>query len=58
MKVTDHLKKTDSTVFSIEILPHLKGKSIYKIDAIPYILCEGFSKEETEVCRHVAIKVF
>ena len=106
MKVIDHLKKATSPVFSIEILPPLKGKSIqsiynaidpllefspafidvtyhreefiykkkpngllekksvkkrpgtvgicaaimnkYKIDAIPHIICGGFTKEETE----------
>lgn len=106
MKVIDHLKGAKSTLFSIEILPPLKGKSIdslfsgiepllefkpafvdvtyhreeyvYKkrdggflekvsikkrpgtvgicaaimnkfgIDAVPHIICGGFSKEETE----------
>jgi len=106
MKVTDHFKKSDKTLFSIEILPPLKGKSIqsifnaidplmefkppfidvtyhreefvykkreggylekisirkrpgpvgicaaimnhYKVDAVPHIICGGFSREETE----------
>lgn len=106
MKVIDHLKSAKSTLFSIEILPPLKGKSIetlfsgiepllefkpsfvdvtyhreeyvykkrpggflekvstkkrpgtvgicaaimnkYGIDAVPHIICGGFSKEETE----------
>jgi methylenetetrahydrofolate reductase (NADPH) len=106
MKVIDHLKNAKSTLFSIEILPPLKGKSIqsifdsidplmefkpsfidvtyhreeylykkreggylekvsirkrpgtvgicaalmnkYKVDAIPHIICGGFSIEETE----------
>lgn len=106
MKVTDHLKKAKSALFSIEILPPLKGKGIqsiyegidplmefspafvdvtyhreeyvykkrdggylekvsirkrpgtvgicaaimnrYKIDAVPHIICGGFTREETE----------
>ena len=106
MKVVDHIKQANSTLFSIEILPPLKGKSIqsifdgidplmefkpsfvdvtyhreeyfykknslgvlekvstrkrpgtvgicaaimnrYKVDAVPHIICGGFSKEETE----------
>ncbi len=106
MKVIDHLKQAESTLFSIEILPPLKGKGIknlfsgieplmefkpafidvtyhreeyeYKkrpggflekvsikkrpgtvgicaaimhrfgVDAVPHIICGGFSKEETE----------
>lgn len=106
MKVTEHLAKSKKTLFSIEILPPLKGKGIqsifesidplmefkpsfidvtyhreeyiykkreggylekisirkrpgtvaicaaimnrYKVDAIPHIICGGFTKEETE----------
>jgi methylenetetrahydrofolate reductase (NADPH) len=106
MKVVDHITQAKSTLFSIEILPPLKGKSIqsifnaidplmefkpsfvdvtyhreeylykkreggylekvsirkrpgtvgicaaimnkYKVDAVPHIICGGFSKEETE----------
>jgi methylenetetrahydrofolate reductase (NADPH) len=106
MKVIDCLKQAKSTLFSIEILPPLKGKSIqsifdgidplmefkpsfvdvtyhreeylykkreggylekvsirkrpgtvgicaaiinkYRVDAVPHIICGGFSKEETE----------
>jgi len=106
MKVVDHIKQAKATLFSIEILPPLKGKSIqsifdgidplmefkpsfvdvtyhreeyfykknqagvlekvstrkrpgtvgicaaimnkYKVDAVPHIICGGFSKEETE----------
>ncbi|HQV01569.1 MAG TPA: methylenetetrahydrofolate reductase, partial [Bacteroidia bacterium] len=106
MKVIDHLAKSKTTLFSIEILPPLKGQSIqsifnsidplmefkpqfidvtyhreeyiykkreggflekisirkrpgtvgicaaivnkYKVDAVPHLICGGFSKEETE----------
>jgi len=106
MKVIDHIKQAKTALFSIEILPPLKGKSIqsifdsidplmefkpsfvdvtyhreeylykkreggylekvsirkrpgtvgicaaiinkYHVDAIPHIICGGFSKEETE----------
>lgn len=106
MKVIEHLAKATSTLFSIEILPPLKGKGIqsifdgidplmefnpsfidvtyhreeyvykrresgylekvsirkrpgtvgicaalvnrYKVDAVPHIICGGFSREETE----------
>ncbi|MDB3906577.1 methylenetetrahydrofolate reductase [NAD(P)H] [Crocinitomicaceae bacterium] len=106
MKVTDHLKASNDTLFSFEILPPLKGKSIqsiydgidplmefnprfvnvtyhreefiykerengllekiairkrpgtvgicaaimnkYQVDAVPHLICGGFSREETE----------
>ncbi|HZH86435.1 MAG TPA: methylenetetrahydrofolate reductase [NAD(P)H] [Brumimicrobium sp.] len=106
MKVTDHIKEAKDTLFSFEILPPLKGKSIqsiyngidplmefnpkfvnvtyhreeyvykergkgllekvairkrpgtvgicaaimnkYHVDAVPHLICGGFSKEDTE----------
>ena len=106
MKITDHLQAADSTLFSFEIIPPLKGKSIqslydgidplmefkpkfinvtyhreeymykerdnglleklsirkrpgtvgicaaimnkYQVDAVPHLICGGFSKEDTE----------
>ena len=106
MKITDHIKHANQTLFSFEILPPLKGQDInsifdaidplmdfkpafidvtyhreeyiykdrgngllekkttrkrpgtvgicaaiinkYKVDAVPHIICGGFSKEETE----------
>lgn len=106
MKVTQHIKKAKSTLFSFEILPPIKGRSInsiyqsidplidfspsfinvtyhreefiyktkesgylekvsvrkrpgtvgicaaiinkYKIDAVPHLICGGFTREETE----------
>jgi methylenetetrahydrofolate reductase (NADPH) len=106
MKVTDHIKASKNTLFSFEILPPLKGKSIqsiydgidplmefgpkfinvtyhreefiykerengllekiairkrpgtvgicaaimnkYDVDAVPHLICGGFSREETE----------
>lgn len=106
MKITDHLQAADKTLFSFEIIPPLKGKSIqslydgidplmefkpkfinvtyhreeymykerdnglleklsirkrpgtvgicaaimnkYQVDAVPHLICGGFSKEDTE----------
>lgn len=106
MKITEHIKQSNKTLFSFEILPPLKGNSIdsiyngidplmefnpsfidvtyhredyvekkradgsfmkvstkkrpgtvaicaavmhkYKVDAVPHIICGGFSKEDTE----------
>jgi methylenetetrahydrofolate reductase (NADPH) len=106
MKVIDHIKEAKSTLFSFEVLPPVKGKSIdslfatldplmefkpsfinvtyhraeqmykrngigtfdrieirkrpgtvgicaalmnhYKVDAVPHLICGGFSKDETE----------
>ena len=106
MKIIDHLSEAKETLFSIEILPPLKGKSIqsiydgidplmefkprfvnvtyhreeyiykerergllekiairkrpgtvgicaaimnkYQVDAVPHLICGGFSREETE----------
>jgi len=106
MKVTEHIKKAEKTLFSIEILPPLKGRSVksiydlidplmefkppfvdvtyhreeyiykkrdggylekiairkrpgtvgicsaiinrYQTDAVPHIICGGFTREETE----------
>ncbi|WP_445382901.1 methylenetetrahydrofolate reductase [NAD(P)H] [Robiginitalea sp. IMCC43444] len=105
MKVTEHIKKAEETLFSFEIIPPVKGKNIeelyrnidplmefkppfidvttsreeyvyidrdglydkrvtrmrpgtlgicaaikhkYNVDAIPHVLCGGFTKEETE----------
>jgi methylenetetrahydrofolate reductase (NADPH) len=106
MKVIDHIKEATSTLFSFEVLPPVKGKSIdslfatldplmefkpsfinvtyhraeqiykrnakgtfdrveirkrpgtvgicaalmnhYKVDAVPHLICGGFSKDETE----------
>lgn len=106
MKITEHIKKSDKTLFSFEILPPLKGDSIdsiykgidplmdfgpsfidvtyhreeyvekkrpdgsfvrvatkkrpgtvaicaaimhkYRVDAVPHIICGGFTREDTE----------